>query len=96
MYMDEDFFKEVKVSNEDYTPTESEGLWDGCSVLELEEFIECCKTTCFIDYDGYGYYSNSKEISEDCNEPEELKVWPSEICDGKINYNYKYVHWYNR
>ena len=81
--MDEDFFKEVKVSNEDYTPLESEYMWDGASVLELEEFIEYCKTTCFIDYDGYGYYSNSKEISEDCNEPEELKVWPSEICDEK-------------
>ena len=76
MYMVEDFFKEVKVSDEDYTPLELEYIWGGVSVLELEEFIDYCKNTLFIDYDGYGYYSNIKEISEDCNEPEELKVWP--------------------
>lgn len=35
MYMDEDFFKEVKVSDEDYTPIESEYIWGGISVLEL-------------------------------------------------------------
>lgn len=29
-------------------------------VLELHEFIEDCNNGCLIDYDGFGYYSNSK------------------------------------
>lgn len=62
-------------------------------VLELEEFIEDCKNGCFIDYDGFGYYSNSNTDHEDLDE---LRVYPSQITAGIINHDYKYVHWYNR
>lgn len=62
-------------------------------VLELYEFIEDCKSGCLIDYDGFGYYSNSKTDHEDLDE---LRVYPSLITGGTINLDYKYVHRYNR
>lgn len=62
-------------------------------VLELDEFIEDCREGCLIDYDGFGYYSNSKTDHE---ELDELRVYPSQIKAGVINRDYKYVHWYNR
>lgn len=62
-------------------------------VLELKEFIEDCKNGNFIDYDGFGYYSNSRIVHED---NDELRVYPSQITGGIIKHEYKYVHWYNR
>ena len=62
-------------------------------VLELKEFIEYCKNGNFIDYDGFGYYSNSRIVHED---NDELRVYPSLITGGIIKHEYKYVHWYNR
>lgn len=62
-------------------------------VLELDDFIKDCQSGCLIDYDGYGYYSNSRTTHEDSDE---LIVYPSQITDDIINRDYKYVHWYNR
>ena len=62
-------------------------------VLELKEFIEDCKNGNFIDYDGFGYYSNSRIVHKD---NDELRVYPSQITGGIIKSEYKYVHWYNR
>lgn len=83
-----------KMSENDpnYTP-EGYETEDINMVLDLDEFIEDCKSGCFIDYDGYGYYSNSRTDHEN---RDNLVVYPSDIMDGKINRDYKYVHWYNR
>ena len=83
-----------KISEPDpnYKPEDYE-MEDINMVLELDEFIEDCKSGCLIDYDGYGYYSNSKTEHEDLDE---LRVYPSQITGGIINRDYKYVHWYNR
>lgn len=62
-------------------------------VLTLDEFIEDCKNGYLIDYDGFGYYSNSTSEHED---RDELRVYPSQITQGVVNRDYKYVHWYNR
>lgn len=62
-------------------------------VLTLDEFINDCKDGYLIDYDGFGYYSNSKSEHED---RDELRVYPSQVTGGIINRDYKYVHWYNR
>lgn len=62
-------------------------------VLELDEFIKDCQGGWLIDYDGYGYYSNSKTEHE---ELENLRAYPSQITEGNINRAYKYVHWFNR
>lgn len=62
-------------------------------VLTLDEFVEDCKNGYLIDYDGFGYYSNSKSEHEDLDE---LRVYPSQVTQGGVNRDYKYVHWYNR
>lgn len=62
-------------------------------VLTLDEFINDCKNGYLIDYDGFGYYSNSKSEHEDLDE---LRVYPSQVTQGVINRDYIYVHWYNR
>ena len=62
-------------------------------VLTLDEFINDCKNGYLIDYDGFGYYSNSKSEHEDLDE---LRVYPSQVTAGVINRDYQYVHWYNR
>ena len=62
-------------------------------VLTLDDFIEDCKSGCLIDYDGFGYYSNSKSEHED---RDELRVYPSQVTQGTVNREYRYVHWYNR
>lgn len=62
-------------------------------VLTLDDFISDCKDGYLIDYDGFGYYSNSKSEHED---RDELRVYPSQVTQGIINRDYKYVHWYNR
>ena len=62
-------------------------------VIELDEFIKDCESGGFVDYDGFGYYSNSQTEHEDSDE---LRVRPSQIKEGIINRDYKYVHWYNR
>ena len=62
-------------------------------VLTLDEFIEDCNNGYFIDYDGFGYYSNSRTQHDD---RDELRVYPSQITQGVINRDYTYVHWYNR
>lgn len=62
-------------------------------VLTLDDFIDDCKDGYLIDYDGFGYYSNSKSEHED---RDELRVYPSQVTQGIVNRDYKYVHWYNR
>lgn len=62
-------------------------------VLKLDDFIEDCKNGFLIDYDGFGYYSNSDTVHEN---RDELRVYPSQITGGIINRDYKFVHWYNR
>ena len=57
---------------------------------ELDEFIRLCNDGDFIDYDGWGYYSNSRYTHT------EIVVYPSDITAGKVDRSYKYVHWYNR
>lgn len=57
---------------------------------ELDKFIQLCNDGDFIDYDGWGYYSNSRDTHT------KIVVYPSDIKAGKINRSYKYVHWYNR
>lgn len=62
-------------------------------VLTLDEFVEDCKNGYFIDYDGFGYYSNSTTEHDDLDE---LRVYPSQVIQGDVNRDYKYGYWYNR
>lgn len=59
-------------------------------IYTLKDFIDCCTSGGFIDYDGYGHYGTT-----------ECHVWntfvhPSDITRGRIDYRFSHVIWYNR
>jgi hypothetical protein len=58
-------------------------------LISLDDFIACCESGGFIDYDGYGYYATSTIQSD-------IVVHPSDILKRKINENFTHVMWYNR
>lgn len=58
-------------------------------VLTLQIFINYCLNNILIDYDGVGNYATEKEMSDEI-------VFPSHIVDGKVNYNYTHVVWFNK
>ena len=62
-------------------------------VLKLDEFIEDCENGFLNDYDGFGYYSNSRTEHDNLDE---LRVRPSQVTGGFFNRSYRYVHWYTR
>ncbi len=55
----------------------------------LEEFVDMCESGCFIDYDGFGYYSDGTTESDN-------KVYPSDIVGGEVDRDWTHVVWYNR
>lgn len=57
--------------------------------IPIVEFIECCNDGLFIDYDGFGYYSDGKTMTD-------LIVRPSDIMEGKIQREFPFVIWFNR
>lgn len=60
------------------------------SLYTLQEFIEQVKSGGFIDYDGFGYYSDGKY-----QYPTE-EVYPSTVAAGKINRKFSHVVWFNK
>lgn len=58
--------------------------------MPLQEFIDSCKSGCLIDYDGCGNYATSDQMARD------KTVYPSEVLDGDIDWNFSHVVWFNR
>ena len=58
-------------------------------LMTLKEFIENVKSGCFVNYDGYGYYSDGKEMSDEL-------VRPSDVRNGGVNDKWTHVVWFNR
>jgi len=67
----------------------SEPIPDYGDLMTAEEYKDNVECGGFIDYDGYGNYSDGKLIY-----PKEGKVYPSEI--KKFKKKYTHVVWYNR
>lgn len=57
--------------------------------MTLEEFIECCKSGGFIDYDGSGNYATEDKQSD-------ITILPSDIMAGEYRNDFTHVVWYNR
>lgn len=58
----------------------------------MEDWIAIVESGGFIDYDGMGDYSDSKNIFH-----EGLKwVHPSDVKSGRIDRSYSHIVWYNR
>jgi hypothetical protein len=58
-------------------------------LMTVKEFMECCEQGLFIDYDGCGYYSDGKEMSN-------IKIWPSLYKKSGITAGWSHVVWFNR
>jgi len=58
-------------------------------LMTLQDFKECCECGGFIDYDGYGYYSDGKMQSD-------IAIYPSDIMSGKYRKDFSHVVWFNR
>jgi len=64
-------------------------LPDYGDLMTLKEFIESCKDGMFIDYDGVGHYATETEMTD-------IEVYPSDITNGDIQYEWTHVCWFNR
>lgn len=58
-------------------------------VMSLKEFIDCCNSGRFIDYDGSGNYARGNEMSD-------ITIYPSDVKAGKIRKDFDKVVWFNR
>ena len=63
-------------------------------LMTIEEFDNAVKSHCFIDYDGFGFYSTENEMEDDFDK----KVWPSEVLagNGPSRKGFTHIVWYNR
>jgi len=53
------------------------------------DFKENCLNGSFIDYDGFGYYSDGKMESD-------IHILPSDFKNGVVRKDFEYVVWYNK
>ena len=58
-------------------------------VMPLKEFIECCKSGGFIDYDGSGSYVKDGKESN-------ISIYPSDVKFNSIRTDFDTIIWYNR
>ena len=55
----------------------------------LYQFKKMCDSGCFIDDDGVGFYARNGKKSD-------KGAVPSNIRDGRINFSYTHVAWFNK
>ncbi len=70
-------------------PAVISGDVDNGDVMSLKEFIECCESGGFIDYDGFGYYvKEGKEYN--------IEIYPSDVENNAIRKDFDTIVWFNR
>jgi hypothetical protein len=57
--------------------------------MSIDEFIECCKSGMFIDYDGHGNYIKNNMMSD-------ITIYPSDIKADKYRKDFNQIIWFNR
>lgn len=78
-----------KCNGENEVVVEWEDIKNGEHVCNMEDFIDCCKTKCFIDYDGHGDYADGKRKTN-------INIKPSHVMNGDHLTEFTHVVWYNR
>ena len=58
-------------------------------VMPLNDFIDCCNSGGFIDYDGSGNYVLDGMETD-------ITIHPSDVKHGAIRWEFDSVAWYNR
>lgn len=57
--------------------------------MTMKDFIGYCKSGCFIDDDGSGYYATKDKMTD-------IPVYPSDITSGNYRKDFDYVVWFNK
>lgn len=57
--------------------------------MTFDDFIFCCESGGFIDYNGEGIYAFGTEATD-------VTVSPSQITDGEIDQRFTHVVWFNK
>ena len=64
--------------------------WDGNGdMFDIETFVAYCKGGGFIDYDGFGHYSDGVKVSD-------VEIYPSDVTKGNYRKDFTHVIWYNK
>jgi len=75
--------------------------------MELDHFIACCKSSCFIDSDGSGCYATADKITNITVHPSDITGKYSEFnfetheyiprtCKIDIRKEFSHVVWFNK
>jgi hypothetical protein len=62
-------------------------------IFPKADFIKLCQCAAFIDYDGFGEYSDGELVLE---KGFDNRITPSQVIAGKFNHDFTHVLWYNR
>lgn len=57
--------------------------------MKMEDFVECCKSGGFIDYDGGGNYATEDKSTN-------ISIYPSDVMSGDYRKDFSHVIWFNR
>ena len=58
-------------------------------LMTMQDFIACCQSGGFIDYDGHGCLSDGVSMSDTI-------ILPSHIASGNYPKGYSHVVWFNK
>lgn len=62
---------------------------DDGDVMSIKEFISCCKSGGFIDYDGYGKYVKDGRETD-------ITILASDVKHNSVRKDFKEIIWFNR
>ena len=63
---------------------------DFSDLMTMEDWVSTVECGGFIDYDGYGYYSDGeKQFSH-------INVYPSMLASGKLDRSWSHIVWFNK
>jgi hypothetical protein len=63
----------------------------GKDIMTIEEFKECCESSCFTDYGGYGYFCD-----QDGSNKEGEMIYPSAFLAKDYETQKTHIIWFNR
>ena len=68
---------------------EFEEIPDYGEVMSIKDFVSCCKSGGFVDYDGSGYYARDGKMSN-------IAIRPSDVKYNAIRTDFDSVVWFNK
>lgn len=75
-------YRLIKTPNYEEIPTYG-------TLMPLNEFVDCCKSGGFIDYDGSGNYVKNGQMSN-------ITILPSDVKLNMVRKDFDQIIWFNR